>query len=440
MDLEDESLTYVRNLVQSFCDKIQLKVISQANSEFNTSEEDLSLSSSSSEALSTPTSELQFLLRSTQLELKLSQEREQQLDKQLRALQQAFASEVQLRKFVHDELMEAKGNIRVFVRQRPSTNSSTGGSTIRLLPAQASVVHLASERRFEFDACIDVDASAETIFEQQVAPFVVSAMDGRNVTLVAYGQTGSGKTYTMEGSKHSPGVYSRSLQRAFDLAEARQGREKFNFTVSILQVYNDHLQDLLAPTAATGAGAGATGGNADKLEIHTDERKRVYVKHLSQIPVSSSKQVEGLLQLASQRRSVGAHALNESSSRSHLVLMLEINGRNKMTFIDLAGSERAKDTEAVGERFRESQHINKSLSCLGDVLQSMGDKTKTHHPFRNSKLTFLLQDCFSRHGKVAFFACVSPEQQFSTETFGTLAFAERIRKVELGGGGGVKRS
>ncbi|KAH9260788.1 hypothetical protein BASA81_001255 [Batrachochytrium salamandrivorans] len=431
MDLEDESLTHVRNLVQSFCDKIQLKVISQANSEFNTSEEDLSISSSSvlSTTTNDPSSELQFLLRSTQLELKLSQEREQQLDKQLRALQQAFTSEVQLRKSVHDELMEAKGNIRVFVRQRPNTTG--GGSTIKLLPTQASVVHLASERKFEFDACIDVDASAETIFEQQVAPFVVSAMDGRNVTLVAYGQTGSGKTYTMEGTKHSPGVYSRSLQRAFDLAEARQGREKFNFTVSILQVYNDHLQDLLAPTA------GGNGG--DRLEIHTDERKRVYVKHLSQMPVSSSKQVEALLHLASQRRSVGAHALNESSSRSHLVLMLDISGRNKMTFIDLAGSERAKDTEAVGERFRESQHINKSLSCLGDVLQSMGDKTKTHHPFRNSKLTFLLQDCFGRHGKVAFFACISPEQQFSTETFGTLAFAERIRKVELGGGI-VKRS
>lgn len=172
MEMEDESLTHLRNLMQSFCNQIQLKVISPAaagddfyyNSEEFVGNEDAS------------SSDLAVLLKSTQHELKLARLREKQLETRLNQLQSEFEREVQSRKAIHDELMEIRGNIRVFLRPRPPTVVGLGEEeeTIKLLPETGSVIHIPTERRFEFDACIDSQFTQADLFESQVAPFVVS--------------------------------------------------------------------------------------------------------------------------------------------------------------------------------------------------------------------------------------------------------------------------
>ena len=358
-------------------------------------------------------------LEALRLEIKKSKERERQLANKLDKLKVAYNEEVRLRRQIHDELMAIKGNIRVFLRVRPfqSSNFCEDERAIQILD-ESTILHISQNKKFEFDACINDRMNNETIFKSFVAPFVVSFMDGRNATLIAYGQTGSGKTFTMEGTEKDNGMYLRAIQLAFELS-MKNGLEVPSFQVSILQVYNESLQDLLQEDSK------------HNLEIHQHPDGRNYVKNLTKVLVHSVDQVKTCLKTASKRRAIGGHALNDQSSRSHLIFFLEYNAKVKLVLVDLAGSERLNRTDPKGDRLKESQAINKSLSALGDVLQSLKNKNNYHHPFRNTKLTFLLQDSLLGNSKVAFFACVSPEAEFSQETFCTLSFAERIRKVEL---------
>jgi kinesin family protein C2/C3 len=253
-------------------------------------------------------------------------------------------------------------------------------------------------------------------------------MDGYNVCIFAYGQTGSGKTWTMSGPSTNRGVNTRALDELFHKSATRRADYRDTISVSILEVYNEAIRDLLVD-----------GGSSDKLEIRQSDQGN-YVPGLTQIPVESLQNVIDLLAVADRNRSSAATNMNEHSSRSHMMLTvtvvsenltLGVTTRGKLNLVDLAGSERLDKSGASGQALKEAQNINKSLSALGDVIAARANK-QSHVPFRNSTLTYLLQDSLSQDSKTLMIVCVSPVLYNSEETFCSLNFASRVRSVELG--------
>jgi len=236
----------------------------------------------------------------------------------------------------------------------------------------------------------------------------------------------------MEGPTEDRGVNHRSVEELFSAARSMQGMD-FSFTVSILEVYNENIRDLLAPPSS-----GAT-----SLDVRLGKGARgtpsVYVEGLTECQVDSLAAVEKLMSEGGRNRSVGSNNVNLHSSRSHLVLCVKIQGTShsgstvhgKLNLIDLAGSERLKSTNAEGQRLKEAQNINKSLSALGDVINALG-KNSTHVPYRNSKLSFLLQDSLSAHARVLMFVNITPALESAGESQCSLNFAGRCRAVQLG--------
>ena len=247
-------------------------------------------------------------------------------------------------------------------------------------------------------------------------------------TVLAYGQTGSGKTFTMAGPPDNRGVNTRALDELFKRRDERASEYNDEFTVSILEIYNEQIRDLLA------ADVGAT-----KLTIKTGPNGN-YVPNLTVVPVRSLDEVLELIELGETNRSAACTDMNEHSSRSHSLVQVEMVSKNvvtgseargKLNMIDLAGSERISKSGASGTRLKEAQNINKSLSALGDVIQARCNK-QGHVPYRNSTLTHMLQDSLEKDSKTLMFACTSPAAFNSEETFCTLNWAARARTVELG--------
>ncbi|KAL0418862.1 UNVERIFIED_CONTAM: Kinesin-like protein KIN-14I [Sesamum radiatum] len=252
---------------------------------------------------------------------------------------------------------------------------------------------------------------AEEVFSD-TQPLIRSVLDGYNVCIFAYGQTGSGKTYTMTGPKEltdqSQGVNYRALRDLFLLADQRKDTFCYNVSVQMIEIYN--------------------------------EQTGLSVPDASLVRVSSTSDIIDLMNLGQRNRAVGATALNDRSSRSHSCLTVHVQGRDLtsgniirgcMHLVDLAGSERVDKSEVTGDRLKEAQHINKSLSALGDVISSLAQKS-SHVPYRNSKLTQLLQDSLGGQAKTLMFVHISPEPDAIGETISTLKFAERVATVELG--------
>ncbi|GJV29282.1 kinesin-like protein KIN-14C [Tanacetum coccineum] len=299
---------------------------------------------------------------------------------------------------------ELKGNIRVFCRVRPllrvdgpgAEPTVTVSTSAELAGRRIDLIKCGQKVSFYFYNVFAHDASQQDVF-QEISQLVQSALDGYKVSIFTYGQTGSGKTYTMMGRPEAPlqkGMIPRSLEQVFQKSEALADQGwKYKMQASMLEIYNEKIQDLLANKR----NAGAKQYNIKHAEGNT------YVSHLTIVDVCSIGQVSNLLQKAAHRRSVGRTNMNEESSRSHFVFILRIVGINESTeqqvqgvlnFIDLAGSERLSRSGATGERLKETQYINKSLSSLTDVLFALKDsKIGDHIPFRNSKLTYLLQPC-----------------------------------------------
>ncbi|KAL7680783.1 putative kinesin-like protein [Plasmopara halstedii] len=366
-----------------------------------------------------------------------------------------YTHEMMARRKLHNRLMELQGNIRVFCRVRPI-------QPVELNSDQSSVVvffrdndheslelfvgtevgdkahQIGQKHPFEFDYVFQPESSQEQVFEQTRA-LVVSALDGFNVCIFAYGQTGSGKTHTMEGPENDRGVNYRALRELFALRDDRLAADNFECTMklSILEVYNEAIVDLLEGNGRT---SGATSPSAVRgLDVRVG-KNGVYVENLIEVEVSNESDVLHLMRMGHSHRSVGSHDFNEHSSRSHLVLSISIETGiksearrriSKMHLIDLAGSERVSKTAASGQRLKEAQNINRSLSALGDVIAALGANSK-HVPYRNSKLTFLLQDSLSGNSKVLMFVNVSPVQWNAWETLCSLNFASRCRSVALG--------
>eukprot|EP00752_Nemacystus_decipiens_P004692 g4280.t1 len=363
-----------------------------------------------------------------------------------------YAKENRGRKAIHNKLLELQGNIRVLARVRPMVEvelKSGKGADVTSFPADEDIVikkpkegargrEEMTETHFEFDRVFKPDSSQEGVFEA-VSPLVTSVLDGYNVCIFAYGQTGSGKTFTMEGPSSNPGVNTRALTNMFSIAKERSSDVKYTFHMSMMEIYNEAVYDLLGNTKDVRQSP--HGGNSKtSLDIRQNAAGGTSVPGLTEVLVGGMEEVSAQLERGGKNRAVGAHDMNEHSSRSHMIFNVRVEGTNvhtgtvvmaKLNLIDLAGSERISKTDATGDRLREAQNINRSLSALGDVISALGTG-KGHVPFRNSKLTFVLQDALSGNSKVMMFVNVSPASYNVTETLCSLNFAKRCRSVKLG--------
>ncbi|XP_056667843.1 kinesin-like protein KIFC3 isoform X6 [Monodelphis domestica] len=355
-----------------------------------------------------------------------------------RELLRKYRRELQLRKKCHNELVRLKGNIRVIGRVRPITKEDGDGpeanNAVTFDSDDDAVIHLLHKGKpvsFELDKVFPPQSTQQDVF-QEVQDLITSCIDGYNVCIFAYGQTGAGKTYTMEGTVENPGINQRALQLLFSEVQEKASDWEYAITVSVAEIYNEALRDLLAKEPQ------------EKLEIKLcpDGSGQLYVPGLTEFRVQSVDDINKVFEFGHTNRTTEYTNLNEHSSRSHALVIITVRGTDystglrttgKLNLVDLAGSERVGKSGAEGNRLREAQYINKSLSALGDVISALRSR-QGHVPFRNSKLTYLLQDSLSGDSKTLMLVQVSPVEKNTSETLCSLKFAERVRSVELGPG------
>ncbi|XP_059437281.1 kinesin-like protein KIN-14C [Corylus avellana] len=359
-----------------------------------------------------------------------------------------------LRKKLHNTILELKGNIRVFCRVRPLLPDDGVGTeapiisyptTTEALGRGIDLTQSGHKYPFTFDKVFNDETSQQDVFVE-ISQLVQSALDGYKVCIFAYGQTGSGKTYTMMGkpeTSEQKGLIPRSLEQIFQASQSLQLQGwKYKMQASMLEIYNETIRDLLSTNRSSGFDMSRTENSVPgkQYTIKHDANGNTYVSDLTIVDVCSIKEISSLLQQAAQSRSVGKTQMNEQSSRSHFVFTLRISGVNENTeqqvqgvlnLIDLAGSERLSKSMSTGDRLKETQAINKSLSSLADVIFALAKK-EDHVPFRNSKLTYLLQPCLGGDSKTLMFVNISPDPSSVGESLCSLRFAARVNACEIG--------
>ncbi|KAL0921927.1 hypothetical protein M5K25_005877 [Dendrobium thyrsiflorum] len=363
------------------------------------------------------------------------------LGNQLRALASAASGYHKVlaeNRKLYNQIQDLKGNIRVYCRVRPFLPGQMSNmSTLGRIDDQNITIFSPlktgkdARRNFTFNKVFGPLATQEEVFSD-TQPLIRSVLDGYNVCIFAYGQTGSGKTHTMSGPKElnekTFGVNYRALNDLFCLTEQRKETFTYEISVQMVEIYNEQVRDLL------------NDGLNKRLEIRNCSNKGLSVPDANLVPVRSIEEVIEIMNLGQRNRAVSCTAMNDHSSRSHSCLTIHVQGkeltsgyalRGCMHLVDLAGSERVDKSEVKGERLKEAQYINKSLSALGDVIASLARKN-AHVPYRNSKLTQLLQDSLGGQAKTLMFVHISPEVDALGETLSTLKFAERVATVELG--------
>eukprot|EP01041_Mallomonas_annulata_P000865 gene865-1687_t len=352
---------------------------------------------------------------------------------------QIQTGEIQRRK-MHNLIQELRGNVRVFARVRPflPNDAQASQEPSILVKSDGTSLRIADQKNdelaFSFDKVFGPSISQEVVFDE-VSEFVQSALDGYNVCLFSYGQTGSGKTHTMQGSGAGPmrGIIPRAIQQVgmYKIEQERKGWE-YHMEVSFIEIYNETIRDLLRQ-----------GGVEDcKHEIKKDAAGYSYVSDVAMVVVdpNDSVLIDQIMEQAARHRSVAQTAMNERSSRSHSIFTMHLRAahaeqglqmRGSLSLVDLAGSERLDRSGATGDRLKETAAINKSLSALTDVFLAIGNK-QSHIPFRNSKLTYLLQPALSGDGKTLMMVNLSPTEESYFESLCSLRFASQVNQCELG--------
>lgn len=360
--------------------------------------------------------------------------------------QQKLIKEETERRVLFNKYQELKGNIRVMCRVRPVLDNSEGPAAELDYPDEktSAQIHIKGPEEknslgkvstkaypFEFDRVFAPEVHNKEIFDE-ISQLVQSALDGYNVCIFCYGQTGSGKTYTMSSSD---GMIPRATKMIYETVNKLK-EKSWTYTMegSFVEVYNEELHDLL--TSAKEA------EGKKKLEIRHDEARRTTtVLNCKSVILESEDTVELMLKQSQSNRSVAATKANERSSRSHSVFILKLIGENSATgercegtlnLVDLAGSERLKHSGAEGDRMKETQSINKSLTCLGNVIDALG-KGNGHIPYRDSQLTWLLRNSLGGNSKTLMFVMVSPLEAHLKETLTSLRFATKVSRVYQGG-------
>uniref|UniRef100_A0A182SQK3 Kinesin-like protein n=1 Tax=Anopheles maculatus TaxID=74869 RepID=A0A182SQK3_9DIPT len=279
-----------------------------------------------------------------------------------------------------------------------------------------------------YDEIVSIDLYVDT-----ARPIVDKVLEGYNGTILAYGQTGTGKTYTMSGNPESPqtkGIIPNTFAHIFGHIARGKENQKFLVRVSYMEIYNEEVRDLL-------------GKELNKsLEVKERADIGVFVKDLSGYVVHNADDLDNIMKLGNKNRVVGATKMNSESSRSHAIFSITIEssetdeaGRQyvrmgKLQLVDLAGSERQSKTQSSGLRLKEATKINLSLSVLGNVISALVDGKSTHIPYRNSKLTRLLQDSLGGNSKTVMCASISPADSNYVETISTLRYACRAKSIQ----------
>ncbi|XP_078062095.1 kinesin-like protein KIFC1 isoform X5 [Mustelus asterias] len=360
----------------------------------------------------------------------------------------------QERRRLHNTVQELKGNIRVICRVRPLLDSEREGlseiQNVQFSASDEKVIiltkseesHTGHDRKdefkydFSFDHVFQPIATQKDVFED-ISQLVQSALDGYNVCIFAYGQTGSGKTFTMEGPDDmtcdTKGMIPRAVDQIFSTAqELKTMGWTYKFTASFLEIYNETIRDLLVTKPEK---------NVEyEIKLLNNKSKQLHVTNLKYVTVTMKDQVHNLIAMAKANRSVAKTAANDHSSRSHSVFQLQIEGSNSdrdlqctstLSLVDLAGSERLDKSQSKGDRLREAQAINTSLSCLGHVIMSLSSK-ESHIPYRNSKLTYLLQNNLGGNSKTLMFVNLSPLEENFSESLNSLRFANKVNNCVIG--------
>ncbi|CAJ0941670.1 unnamed protein product, partial [Mesorhabditis belari] len=325
--------------------------------------------------------------------------------------------------------------VRVIVRCRPlsSDELSHGHSNVVNADNRANTIQLLHPdqtqeppRSFVFDAVFPPDTNQILVYNVAARPIVENVLKGYNGTIFAYGQTGTGKTFTMSGDDEKPGIIPNSFAHIFDHISKCEHDITFLVRVSFLEIYNEEIRDLLAKD-----------GNGTQLEIKERPDVGVYVNKLSTVTVSNASQMLRIMEIGSKNRKTGATKMNSESSRSHAMFTVTIesseNGhvtQGKLQLVDLAGSERQSKTGTTGDRLKEAAKINLSLSTLGNVISALVDGKSTHIPYRNSKLTRLLQDSLGGNSKTLMIANIGPASYNYDETLSTLRYANRAKNIQ----------
>ncbi|XP_066509738.1 uncharacterized protein [Hoplias malabaricus] len=324
----------------------------------------------------------------------------------------------------HLDLEANTGKIRVFCRIRPQTRAelAKGGNTIVSCLDDYTVI-LATPRgprEFQFDRIFTAESTQDEVF-QESSRLIQSAIDGFNVCIFAYGQTGSGKTFTMVGDREHkiPGIIPRTFTKVFEIIQENETKFEFKVSASMLELYNDRLQDLfVSPAEAL----------AKRIEIKKDKKGLVFAQGAETKEAASAGELFALFEQGCANRRIAATKMNVESSRSHLIFSIMLESHNltngsvsfgKLNLVDLAGSERAAKTGARDDQLKEANSINKSLSALGDVISALATE-QSHVPYRNNKLTQLMQDSLGGNAKTLMFLNISPSDCNLDETLTSL--------------------
>ncbi|XP_010895261.2 kinesin-like protein KIF3A isoform X1 [Esox lucius] len=337
---------------------------------------------------------------------------------------------------------EIMDNVKVVVRCRPlnqkeksmghkqavSVDENRGTITVNKLETTHE-----PPKTFTFDTVFGPDSKQLDVYNLTARPIIDSVLEGYNGTIFAYGQTGTGKTFTMEGVRAVPelrGIIPNSFAHVFGHIAKAEGDTRFLVRVSYLEIYNEEVRDLLGKD------------QMQRLEVKERPDVGVYIKDLSGYVVNNADDMDRIMTMGHKNRSVGATNMNEHSSRSHAIFTITIEcsekgvdgnqhvRMGKLHLVDLAGSERQGKTGATGQRLKEATKINLSLSTLGNVISALVDGKSTHVPYRNSKLTRLLQDSLGGNSKTMMCANIGPADYNYDETISTLRYANRAKNIK----------
>ncbi|KAI8003257.1 Kinesin-like protein KIN-7N [Camellia lanceoleosa] len=324
--------------------------------------------------------------------------------------------------------------ICVAVRVRPPVMEETSNGTFWKVEDNRISLHKSlgtpiSGVSYAFDYVFDQDCTNERVYKLLTKDIIHAAVEGFNGTAFAYGQTSSGKTFTMNGSENDPGIIHRAVKDIFTKIQMTTGRE-FLIRVSYMEIYNEEINDLFAI-------------ENQKLQIHESLERGIFVAGLREEIVNGAEQVLKLIESGEVNRHFGETNMNVRSSRSHTIFRMVIESKGKdscsddairvsvLNLVDLAGSERIAKTGAGGVRLKEGKHINKSLMILGNVINKLSDgaKQRGHIPYRDSKLTRILQPALGGNAKTSIICTLAPEEIHIEETKGTLQFASRAKRI-----------
>ncbi|KZV57030.1 hypothetical protein F511_08188 [Dorcoceras hygrometricum] len=336
-------------------------------------------------------------------------------------------------------------NLTVAVKCRPLTERERGRDIVRVFNDKEVVVldpdiskdyldriqNRTKERRYSFDYAFGPNSTNLDVYQRSIRSTIFGVVQGLNATVFAYGSTGSGKTYTMVGTQDDPGLMVLSLNTIFDLIEKDNTSDDFQVTCSYLEVYNEVIYDLLEKSSG-------------HLELREDPEQGIIVAGLRSIKVNSTVKILELLNLGNSRRKTESTEVNETSSRSHAVLEINVTRklqkrypaqvtRGKLALVDLAGSERASETNSAGQKLRDGANINRSLLALANCINALGKQQKkglAYVPYRNSKLTRILKDGLSGNSQTIMIATISPADNLYHHTVNTLKYADRAKEIK----------